>query len=73
MNDQYIFIIKNNSDVYHIDRNRSNNYLYNLKVAIQSKNINNRDFTNVHKRAIIQYDLSNNIINKYDSIINTQK
>jgi hypothetical protein len=55
--------------VNHIDCNKLNNNLNNLEWLTQKENVNHHGKDTSHKKKIIQLDLNNNIINKFDSLI----
>lgn len=57
----------------HIDNNRLNNNLNNLRLFTKKQNANNKKYFKGNKRSILQFNLSNQLINEYSTIKEAKK
>ena len=69
--EQFIGVISKGNVIDHIDRNKLNNEVSNLRIVSRSINGKNREFKTLN--VIQKYDLQNNLIKEYDSIEEIKK
>lgn len=60
-------------EVDHIDHNKQNNHVSNLRWVTHSENMKNKKSKSCKRKPVIQYDLNNNKIAEYKSVHDASK